>query len=134
MQQDYPQWIIFYTDGSTVTAHEFEAVANQPPAVINKVVPPFGVQVIAQLDYRVGYNVVLGGNFYWYEYGTEPGSLAGWVAGDWQGALQYILNNPRRAWVLWGQIAANADYAGIKNMVANDNRLPPKTGRLKNEV
>lgn len=136
---DYPEWIIYYTDGSSVSSHDLaaaEAEYGQPlPAnLLFKAVPPFGVQVIANVDDRVGYSPALGGDYYWYEYGDLPGSYKGWVAGDWNGAQQYALNNPRRAWILWGQVAANAAYAAIKAMLAADPRLPAKSGQRRSEL
>jgi hypothetical protein len=108
-------WVVYYKKQTTFTDEEGDPVD----------VPPWGVQVIAQADDRVGRRLVSKKDYYLFVDGQ-------WVGVDFTGLIDYLANV--LGIVKVGRMIDRQEYRDILEQARIDQLgLPPKSGWLQDE-
>lgn len=104
-------WRIYYEDGSVFTSQDGEAGDA----------PRLGVQIVAQEHPAAGWEVVQGGDYFYY----EPERRAWWT-GDFCTAMDHLIR-ARRQCLLFGRMMPDRDFAQLMERV--NRELGPRAGR-----
>jgi len=112
-----PDWIVYYEGGDT-----FTSLDGGPEDA-----PRLGVQLVAVKDQEVGRKFVYRGDFYWWS------AHHGWLAGDYFGFIDYMLQPGSGKVMLLGRVLPDAAFQSIYKQALEDDRLPSKSavGRME---
>jgi hypothetical protein len=101
-----PDWRIYYADGSTFDGDPYEA-------------PGSGVIVIIQRNPDVGFTLLRGRDWYWYE--------GHWFGGDMAGLTLYCVDHKGPQKVLLGKFVGDRQFHDIIAKSLVDPDFPPKS-------
>ena len=107
-------WKIFYSDGST-----FDSSMGDPEDV-----PPWDIQVIAQINEDIGRHLSSQADYYLFIDGK-------WVGLDFVGLVDYLANILKIVKV--GRMIDRENFRELLEQAHNDPDLPPKSGWLQGE-
>lgn len=108
-------WRVYYDDAATFDSDD------GPPHLA----PKRGVQAVVRTHPRVGFLVLEGHDYYWWDGGE-------WLGGDKFGLFDYLSQSGRKV-VLFGRSIQRDEYERIVQQARDDPDFPRKTGKTRGE-